>query len=292
MIGLAYICLLLVVAVAAPVIAPHNPVRSGKVQQTGIYRQAAWVEDPNPLKTGRWTYPLGTDSIGRDVFSRLVYGSRTALLVGFVPMVVVLLIGVPIGLTAGYARGWRDGVLMRLTDVIYAFPALLFFIVIQVALRETRFGNLLNGLVLLFATLSVVSWTSVARLVRGETLVVREREFVAAACAAGAGTRHIVVHHVLPNVLGPVLVAAAFLVPAAIIAEAILSYLGIGVQPAVRLDTPFPTSWGNMLLEGYRGWQAQAWTLIGPSLAVALTTVAFTVVGDGLRDALDPHATP
>jgi len=192
-----------------------------------------------------------------------------------------------LGLVAGYAGGWLDGLLMRVTDIVYAFPALLFFIVMQVALGETRFGGMLNGLVLLLVTLSILSWTGIARLVRGATLALKEEEFVLAARAGGAGIGRVIGRHVLPNALGPVIVAAAFLAPGAIVAEAILGYLGIGLRPDVALDAPLPSSWGTMIFDGYRAWQSQAWMLIGPSLAVALTTLACTFVGDGLRDALD-----
>ncbi|MEA2513273.1 MAG: oligopeptide transport system permease protein, partial [Thermomicrobiales bacterium] len=182
MAGVIFLFLLAIVAVTAPLIAPHNPVQSD-VKEAGRYRQAAWVDDANPKKAGRWDYPLGTDAIGRDVFSRLVYGTRISLVVGFIPMAVILLIGVPVGLAAGYLGGRVDNMLMRLTDVVYAFPALLFFIVMQISFGDTGFGRLLNGLILLFVTLSVVNWTGVARLVRGTTLSLKEKEFVEAARA-------------------------------------------------------------------------------------------------------------
>jgi len=284
--GVVYLALLIAVALAAPVIAPQNPVQTD-VKVAGTYRQAAWVTDANPKKSGLWVYPLGTDSVGRDVLSRLIYGARVSLLVAFLPTVVILLVGIPVGLVAGYAGGWLDGLLMRLTDVVYAFPGLLFFIVMQVALGETRFGLWLNGLVLLLFTLSVLSWTGVARLVRGEMLSLKEREFVAAARAGGATMPRVIGRHVLPNALGPVIVAAAFIAPGAIVSEAILGYLGIGIRPDVSLDASLPASWGTMIFDGYRSWQSQPWMLIGPSVGVALTTLAFTFVGDGLRDALD-----
>ncbi len=283
---MVYLVLLVAVAVAAPAVAPQNPVQAD-VKNAGTYRQAAWIEATNPKQTGLWDYPLGTDSVGRDVLSRLIYGARVSLLVALIPTVIILLIGVPVGLMAGYAGGWLDGLLMRLTDVIYAFPALLFFIVMQVALRETRLGQLWNGLALLLVTLSVLSWTGVARLVRGEMLSLKEQEFVLAARSGGAAMPRVILRHILPNALGPVIVAAAFIAPGAIIAEAILGYLGVGISPDIRLDAPLPSSWGTMIFDGYRAWQSQPWMLIGPSLAVGLTTLAFTFVGDGIRDALD-----
>ncbi len=288
MMSLGYLGVLMLVAIFAPAIAPHNPVRSD-IQIAGQFRKAAWLDAPTPKRAGDWDYPLGTDAIGRDVFSRLVFGTRVSLIVGFIPMAVILSIGVPIGLTAGYAGGWLDVLLMRLTDIVYAFPALLFFIIAQVALRDTALGELFNGLVLLFLTLSIINWSGVARLVRGETLALRELEFVEAARTSGATAGRIIIRHVLPNALGPIIVAGAFIVPGAIIAEAVLSYLGIGIRPAVNVDAPFPTSWGTMILEGSATWQSQSWMLIGPSLAIASITLAFTFVGDGLRDALDPR---
>jgi oligopeptide transport system permease protein len=209
--------------------------------------------------------------------------------VGLIPMVVILLIGVPVGLISGYSGGWVDTLLMRVADIVYGFPALLFFLIMQVSLRDTPVGTMLNGLVLLFITLSIVSWTGVARLVRGATLALKRQEFVESARSSGAGTGRVILRHVLPNALGPIVIAGAFTVPSAIVAEIILSYLGIGVLPDVHLDAPFPTSWGYMILDGYKAWQAQPWMLVAPCLAVASITLAFTFVGDGLRDALDPR---
>jgi oligopeptide transport system permease protein len=288
MAGIVFLILLVLVAIFAPVIAPHNPVKSD-VAHAGTFRQAAWVAKPNPLQTGDWSYVLGTDAIGRDVFSRLVYGSRVSIVVGFIPMLVIMVIGIPFGLAAGYAGGRLDNLLMRITDVVYAFPALLLAIVMQISFGATGFGKFLNGLVLLFFSISIVNWTGVARLVRGETMALREREFVESARASGASSVRIILRHILPNTLGPIIVAAAYIIPGAIISEAILSYLGVGVRPSVALDTPFPTSWGQMILDGSKTWQAQSWMLIAPSVAVGLITLAFTFLGDGLRDALDPR---
>ncbi|HET7055932.1 MAG TPA: ABC transporter permease [Thermomicrobiales bacterium] len=288
MAALCYLFFLLMVAILAPVIAPHNPVKTD-VAHAGTLRKAAWVEDPNPLRTGTWDYPLGTDAVGRDVFSRLVYGTRVSLVVGFIPMAVILLIGVPVGLIAGFAGGRVDNLLMRMTDVVYAFPALLLAIIMQISFGDTSIGKLLNGLVLLFISLSIVNWTGVARLVRGETLSLKEKEFVEAARTSGASRFRLITRHILPNALGPIIVAGAFIVPGAIISEAILSYLGVGVRPDVNLNAPFPTSWGQMILDGSKTYNSQLWMLLAPSIAVALTTLSFTFVGDGLRDALDPR---
>jgi oligopeptide transport system permease protein len=288
LIGLGYLVFLVVVAIFAPLLATQNPVKSD-VATAGTLRQAAWVEDPNPLKSGDWAYPLGTDSIGRDVWSRLVYGTRVSLIVGFIPMLVILGIGVPFGLIAGYMGGRVDNLMMRITDIVYAFPALLLAIIMQISFGDTAFGQLLNGLVLLFVSLSIVNWTGVARLVRGTTLSLKEKEFVEAARASGASHGRVLNKHIFPNTVNSIVVAAAFVIPSAIIAEAVLSYLGVGLAPSVNPDTPFPTSWGQMILDGSKFWQAQLWMLLGPALAIALITLAFTFVGDGLRDALDPR---
>lgn len=288
MAALVYLAVLASAAILAPVIAPHNPVRADPLH-AGVFRQAAWISNPDPLRSGNWDYPLGTDSVGRDVFSQLVYGTRVSLVVGLIPMVLTLMIGITVGLIAGFAGGWIDNVLMRFTDVVYSFPSLLFFILMQVSFRGTAIGSLLNGLVLLFISLSIVSWVGVARLVRGEVLALKQRDFVEAARAIGASDGRIVLRHILPNALNPIIVAGAYIIPGAIIAEAILSYLGIGIRPAIRPDTLFPTSWGTMILEGFQGRESQPWMLIAPALAVALITLAFTFLGDGLRDALDPR---
>lgn len=288
MAGLVYLTLLAFVAIFAPVIAPHNPVQSD-LREAGKYRQAAWIQTDNPMTTGDWSYPLGTDTNGRDVFSRLVYGTRISLVVGFIPMAVIMLIGIPVGLLAGFVGGRTDNVLMRMTDIVYAFPALLFFIIMQISFGDSEFGSLFNGLVLLFVTLSIINWTSVARLVRGDTLALKEKEFVEAARASGASGWRQISRHIFPNALGPIIVAGAFIVPGAIIAEAVLTYLGIGIRPDVSLDAPFPTSWGQMIQAGQSAYRVQPWLLIAPSVAVGLITLSFTFVGDGLRDALDPR---
>jgi oligopeptide transport system permease protein len=288
MAGMVYLIFLAFVAVFAPLIATNNPVQSD-LSVAGKYRQAAWIQTDNPKTTGDWHWPLGTDGNGRDVFSRLVYGTRISLVVGFIPMVVIMVIGIPVGLTAGFVGGSIDNILMRITDIVYAFPALLFFIIMQISLGDTQFGSLLNGLVLLFVTLSIINWTGVARLVRGDTLALKEKEFVEAARASGASSWRQISRHILPNALGSIIVAGAFIVPGAIIAEAVLTYLGIGLRPDVNLDAPFPTSWGQMIQAGQSAYRNQPWLLIAPSLAVAMITLSFTFVGDGLRDALDPR---
>jgi oligopeptide transport system permease protein len=285
-VGLIYIVILAVVAIAAPLLAPHNPV---KIIPGNTYRQAAWVQTNTPASTGSWEFPLGTDAVGRDVLSRLIYGTRTSLIVGFIPMIITIFVGTTIGLIAGFFGGWVDSLLMRFADIVYSFPSFLFFIIVMTALRETPIGKFLNGFLILFAALSLVSWVGVSRLVRGQVLSLKEKEFIEAARALGVRSHSILSKHLLPNSLGPIIISAAFIVPGAIITEAVLSYLGIGLRPATDFNAPFPVSWGNMILDGKSAINAQPWVMIAPAVAVASITLAFTFIGDGLRDALDPR---
>lgn len=273
------------VAILAPILAPHNAL---EIYPNNSYRPPMWVQSSNPDQSGLAEFPLGTDSIGRDVLSRAIYGTRTSLIVGFIPMILIVTIGTLIGLIAGYAGGRVDNFLMRLTDVFYAFPDLLFFIIMMTALRETWIGKLMNGLFLLFVAIALVNWTNVARLVRGQVLAVKEKEYVEAARMVGDSDWRIMWRHLLPNSLAPIIVAAAFRVPQAILLEAILGYIGVGVRPATDPKDFFLTSWGNMLLEGRDAILSQPWLLITPAILIAVILLAFTFIGDGLRDALDP----
>lgn len=274
-----------IVAIFAPLLAPHNAL---EIYPNNSYRPPMWIQSSNPDQNGLAEFPLGTDSIGRDVLSRAIYGTRTSLIVGFIPMILIVTIGTIIGLVAGYAGGRVDNFLMRLTDVFYAFPDLLFFIIMMTALRETWIGKLMNGLFLLFVAIALVNWTNVARLVRGQVLAVKEKEYVEAARMVGGSSWRIMWRHLLPNSLAPIIVAAAFRVPQAILLEAILGYIGVGVRPATDPKDFFLTSWGNMLLEGRDAILSQPWLLITPAILIATILLAFTFIGDGLRDALDP----
>jgi oligopeptide transport system permease protein len=284
--GMILVGILALLGIFAQVISPHPPQ---KIYPNNSYRQAMWVNLPDdPLHTGLAEYPLGTDTIGRDVLSRVIYGARTSMAVGFIPMIVIVLMGTTIGMIAGYVGGAVDDILMRITDVVYAFPALLFFIIMITALRDTWIGELLNGFALLFVALAVVNWVTVARLVRGQVLSLKEKEFVEAARCIGATPIRIMVRHIFPNALAPIIVSAAFIVPGAILTEAVLGFLGIGVRPSTDPFAAFPTSWGMLLLDGRTAMAAQPVLLITPAICVALVMLAFTFIGDGLRDALDP----
>ena len=273
-------------AIFAPLVAPYAaldvPIPSNTL------RQAAWVDTGNAQTTGDWRFPLGTDSVGHDVLSQVIWGARTSMVVGFIPMVLIVTVGTAVGLAAGYSGGRMDNLLMRFTDVVYAFPDILFFIIVMSALRETAIGGLLNGLFLLFVALSFVNWVGVARLVRGQVLSLKEKEFVEAARMLGASDARIVFRHILPNSLAPIIVVAAFLVPQAILTEAFLGFIGLGIRPASDPSAVFQTSWGMLLLWGKDAIRGQPWLLFSPAICIALVMLAFTFVGDGLRDALDP----
>jgi oligopeptide transport system permease protein len=238
----------------------------------------AWVQPGGNPK-----FLLGTDPSGRDVLSRIIYGAQVSLMVGIIPVIIVIAVGTMVGLTAGYVGGAADNLLMRLTDVVYAFPDILFIIIMITALRGTAIANVMDGLLLIFVSLSVIGWVGVARLVRGQVLALRQLAFVEASQALGASSRRIMLKHLLPNSLGPIIVVATFSVPGFIITEAILSFIGIGIRP------PRPT-WGAMVQDGYSNINSAPHLVWIPALCIAILTLAFTFLGDGLRDALDPRS--
>jgi len=285
-VGMIVIVIFTLVAIFANVIAPHNPlqINSGK-----SFLPPVWVaEGPNGYKPDP-SFPLGTDTLGRDVLSRTLYGARVSMVVGFVPTAIILIVGTIVGLVAGYAGGRLDNLLMRITDVVYAFPDLLFFIIVMITLRQTFIGQLLNGLFLLFCALSLVNWVGEARIVRGQVLSLKEKEFIEAARSIGATDSRIMFRHLLPNSLGPIIILAALTVPGMIITEAILGYLGLGLIPSTNPHNFFITSWGASMLEGQTAINAQPWLLLAPAICVSIIVLAFTFLGDGLRDALDPR---
>jgi oligopeptide transport system permease protein len=268
------------IAISAPLLPLHDPIgyhsRATDPGGGGTRLPPAWEANGNPK------FPLGTDGNGRDVLSRLIYGAQVSLLVGLIPMSIIVIIGTIVGLTAGFLGGRVDNILMRITDVTYAFPDILFIIIMVGALRGTFLGNLLDGLLVIFVSLAVVGWVGIARLVRGQVLSLKEKEFVEAARSIGVPTWRVMSSHLLPNALAPLIVAATFAVPGFIIAEAILSYIGLGVRP------PRP-SWGDMVLAGYSNVNAAPHLIWIPAACIAVLTLSFTFLGDGLRDALDPR---
>lgn len=271
--SLVVIALLYLVAIFSPLIARYDPTMA---HFDAITVPPAWMAG------GSWAYPLGTDGVGRDLLSRLIYGSRISMSIGLVPVAFYLIIGGTIGLIAGYAGGVVDTFLMRVVDVFYSLPDLLIIITLVTLLRETVIGSLLAGMVLLLTALALFNWVGTARLVRGQVLAYKEMSFVEAAQALGSSPARVVIHHIIPHVLAPVIVQMTFTIPAAITAEAVLSFIGIGIRP------PTP-SWGNMIQDGFGYLFTQPWMAIAPAVCIAIVTLAFTFFGDGLRDALDPH---
>jgi oligopeptide transport system permease protein len=283
--GLIVVSLFIFMAFFASVISPEDPLH---INDGKRFLPPPFYKGSTNIKAES-RFLLGTDSLGRDVLSRVIYGSRVSMVVGFIPTTIILLIGTTVGLVAGYYGGRLDNVLMRITDVIYAFPDLLFFIIVMVALRESFIGRLMNGLILLFAALAIVNWVGVARLVRGQVLSLKQKEFVEAARCIGATDSRIMLRHILPNSLSPLIVNAAFSIPGLIITEAILGYLGIGLRPSTNPKDIFITSWGALMLDGQGAINAQPFLLLTPAFCVALVVLGFTFLGDGLRDALDPR---
>lgn len=272
-VGLFLVALLLFAGIFGPLIAPWPY----QVQDL----QAVFANGNRPLPPLSPNHILGTDQLGRDLLSRLLDGARISVSVAFVVQIVILVVGVPVGALAGWFGGRLDNLLMRLTDVIYAFPDLLFIILLSVAFRETFFGKALDGLLLVFVAIGITSWVTVARLVRGQMLALKETEFVEAARAIGVSDRRIVTRHLLPNGIGPVIVAITLGIPGAILAEATLAYIGVGVQSP-------RASWGSLIAEGQKYVRSEPHLVVFPAIFIALALIGFTFLGDGLRDALDP----
>jgi peptide/nickel transport system permease protein len=259
MTGLVMVLGLFVVSLAAPWLAPYDPNQIDLKQV---------LMPPSP------EHPLGTDMLGRDVLSRIIYGSQVSLKVGFVAVGLATLIGLLVGAVAGYYGGWVDQVLMRLVDLMLCFPAF-FLILAVIALLEPSIWNIM-------VVIGLTSWMGVARLVRAEFLSLREREFVAAARALGASDVRLIWRHLLPNALAPVMVSATLGVAGAILTESALSFLGLGVQP------PTP-SWGNILTQGKDNIEIAWWLSFFPGLAILVTVMSYNLLGEGIREAVDPR---
>jgi ABC-type dipeptide/oligopeptide/nickel transport system permease subunit len=261
LLALSIIVALILVGIFAPLIAPYNPATPDRATH---FRPAA----PSA------THLLGADQIGRDVLSRLVYGARISLLVGFGSQILSLVLGIVFGLLAGYFGGWVDAVISRWIEILQAFPSLLFIIVLSVSVGP--------GLLTAYIALGIVGWAGVARIVRGSTMSLRSAEYVEGAKALGAGGSRLIFRHILPGVLPSLIVIYSFGVGGAILGEATLSFLGLGVRP------PTP-SWGQMIADGQSYLTSAWWISVYPGIAIAIVVIAFNFVGDALRDALDPR---
>lgn len=259
MAGLFIVLLVVAVAILAPVIAPYDPLK---------------VSFEDSLKSPSLEHPFGTDLLGRDILSRIIYGSRVSLQVGIIAVAISVFIGLILGLVAGFFGSWVDVVIMRLVDITYAFPFLLFAIAIMTILGP--------GFINVFIAIGIINWAWFARVVRGSVLSTREQEYVMAAKALGASPIRIMFKHIMPNVVAPVIVGAALNSGYAILAEAALSFLGIGVQP------PNP-SWGLMLSDARSYISNAPWMTVYPGLAISITVLGFILFGNGLRDAIDPR---
>jgi oligopeptide transport system permease protein len=259
-VSLALLGIVAALALFAPLIAPHP------------FDKVYWdrVLEPPDIAAGHF---FGTDGNGRDLFARTLYGGRVSLMVGIVATLVSLVIGVTWGAVAGYAGGRIDAIMMRIVDIFYSLPVLFFVILLMV-----YFGR---NIVLIFAALGAVEWLTMARIVRGQTLSLKRREFIEAARATGVRPLTIIRRHVVPNTLGPVVVYVTLTIPHVMLVESFISFLGLGVQEPM-------TSWGVLISEGAQQLETAPWLLVFPATFLALTLFSFNFIGDGLRDALDP----
>ena len=259
MTGLGVVVVLFLASLLAPLIAPYNPSEIN-----------AW----DVLQPPTWQHWFGTDELGRDVLTRVLFGARISLKVGFVAIGIAVLLGSAVGLLAGYYGGWVDTLLMRCVDIMLCFPAFFLILAIITFLEPSIWY--------IMAVIGLSGWMGVARLVRAEVLAIREADYIRAARCIGCSDLRIILRHILPNALSPVLVAATLGVAGAILTESALSFLGIGVQP------PTP-SWGNILTSGKDYIEFAWWLSLYPGLAILITVLAYNLLGEGIRDALDPR---
>jgi len=257
--GLIFIVVILLFAVLAPVISPYDP---------------ASIDTKSVLSPPSKAHIFGTDTLGRDIFSRIVYGARISLSVGLIAVGIAVLVGVFFGSIAGYYGGKIDYVIMRFVDIMLCFPTL-FLILAVIAILEPSIFNIM-------AVIGLTGWMGVARLIRAEVLTIKERDYVAASKVMGASDAWIILKHLIPNAIGPVMVSATLGVGGAILTESALSFLGIGVQP------PTP-SWGNILMDGKSTLGVAWWLTIYPGVFILLTVLSYNLLGEGLRDMLEPR---
>lgn len=258
MLGLAIVIIMALIAILAPLISPYDPAYREKAQSQQRPSVSHW---------------FGTDILGRDIFSRVLYGARISMLIGVVAVSISLVIGLFLGALSGFFSGVSDAVIMRIADIFFAFPYILGAIAIMTILGP--------GVLNIFIAIGILGWASVARLFRSSILSIKEKEYIEAARALGAGNTRIIMKHILPNSFAPLIVYSTMNVGTAIIVEAALSFLGLGVQP------PTP-SWGKMLSESLSYINTAPWLMFFPGLAILITVLGFVLLGDGLRDAFDP----
>jgi oligopeptide transport system permease protein len=279
--SLVFIFLVILVAILAPVVAPYHFTEGS-------------LEDNYALPGGKFL--AGADFMGRDILSRTLYGARISMSVAIVASLVSLLVGLTGGVISGYVGGRVDNIIMRIVDIIYAYPFIVFVILMQVYFKAlSRRGraegfaralieldSMTGGMLFVFIAIGLINWLQMARLARGQVLSYKEKEFVEAAHSIGASGGRIIFRHLLPNIIGPLIVAETLQIPTYIFLEAFLSFIGLGVNP------PTP-SWGAMISEGFKGLRSYPHLIAAPAIALCLTTLAFNFLGDGLRDALDPR---
>jgi len=269
--------------------AVTSMVLLGIITFLAIFGPWIWMHDYDTVYKDRvalaptWEnwHILGTDTQGRDLFVRLLMGLRVSLAVGMVATSVSLIIGVLWGATAGYIGGRLDEVMMRIVDVLYAMPFIFFVIILMVIFRDATAGKPALNIILIFVAIGAVEWLTMARIVRGQTITLKSREFIEAAEAAGVAPFTIVRRHIVPNVLGPVVVYVTLTIPAVILAESFLSFIGLGVQEPL-------TSLGKLINDGAKDMEQLPWTLLVPGITMMATLFCFNFIGDGLRDAIDP----
>lgn len=296
-IGGTIVIVLVIMAVFAPQIAPRSYEKQVLNDQNTV---PAWLlsifPTMKPYARISNDYIFGADYVGRDLFSRIVYGARVSLTVAFIGPLISLLIGTIYGSISGYFGGRVDNIMMRIVDVLYAFPGLLFIILLLAFFRSTltriepgtfaytisQLDARLGGMLFIFIGIGLTAWETMARLTRGQVLSVREKEFIEAARTIGASNLRIMFRHILPNIIGPLVVAETLAIPGYISTEAFLSFIGLGVNP------PTP-SWGSMIADGAQVIRTYPNQTVFPALALAITMFAFNFLGDGLRDALDPR---
>lgn len=278
MVSLGFIVLLVIVAIAAPLVVKAVGVPGPNVQNTNALD--AFGQPSGPTSA----HPFGVDELGRDIFARVIYGARVSLEVAFISTGLAVIIGVIVGMAAGFFRGWIDSLLARLMDIVLAFPILLLAIGLASAcsLGKGCLGGLITpGQVTLIVVIALSSWPYIGRIIRGQVLSIREKEYIEASRSMGASNARIMAREILPNLVAPIIVYTSLILPTNILYEAALSFLGVGVQPPTA-------SWGQMIASATPIFDTAWWYMVFPGVALVLTVLAFNLVGDGLQDALNP----